>query len=624
MQTERTTRPWITILCALAVTLAAGLYTRAFIYRGWIPHDDGLHAQMSERAFNGELSHVDYDDTYTGGLNYLHALFFKIFGISFRTIRFTQFLFFLFSVPVIFWLAHRVANLVVAAVFTLASVAWALPNFPVPSPNWYTLTFCIFSVGLLFLFLQSDKRRYLILSGLCIGVTILIKITGLYYLAAAALFLLHHENVTLAGGDQGDQGGKRRGAGFFVCKTIFLLLVPAAVLFIIFKTLSFQEVFHYLVPAAILSLAMIGAEWRMRAISSGVRFRRVLRLFLPFLAGCAIPVLFFAGLYIARGHLRELLYGVFVMPTRRYLYGARELPPPVTLLSIIPIFIYFLLPRLPLPRKVVVTVLGLFSAGLFGLLFASSDLTVYRFVWLGIREVVPAAALLGCFYLFKTCDRTERAKPQNQGLFLLISLLTLLSLIQYPFQLPLYLLFFTPVIFLTVLYYVRSAHPSYSVHYIPLVFFGLIWAVVWVNGTNFFQFGFRYEAMGRVAPLSLQRAGISVQPDWKKIYETLIPLVRNYGGDSPYILAFPDSPEVYFLAEKKNPTRAIYDYFQPRWEWDDLKRMLDEKNIKVVVVRNSRWVEFSKGYVSDQLLENLMKAFPRRYDLDYFLVLARM
>ena len=94
-------------LWGVCLWLASMLYVAQFVDRGWIPHDEGLLGQTAERVLAGELSHRDFDDVYTGGLSYLHALAFKVFGLRLISLRWTLLVFFMLWVPVLFWIASR-------------------------------------------------------------------------------------------------------------------------------------------------------------------------------------------------------------------------------------------------------------------------------------------------------------------------------------------------------------------------------------------------------------------------------------------------------------------------------------------------------------------------------------
>ena len=68
-------------LWLLLVWAASAVYIYPFVDRGWVPHDEGLIGQSAERVLSGQLPHRDFDETYTGGLSYLHAVAFKLAGV---------------------------------------------------------------------------------------------------------------------------------------------------------------------------------------------------------------------------------------------------------------------------------------------------------------------------------------------------------------------------------------------------------------------------------------------------------------------------------------------------------------------------------------------------------------
>ena len=66
-------------------------YLVDFIPRGWVPHDEGMIGQSAERVMNGETPHVDYEEPYTGGLTFLYAAVFRIFGVNLLFVRYALF-----------------------------------------------------------------------------------------------------------------------------------------------------------------------------------------------------------------------------------------------------------------------------------------------------------------------------------------------------------------------------------------------------------------------------------------------------------------------------------------------------------------------------------------------------
>src|SRR5689334_6551731 len=108
-------------LLAFVLALSA-CYEAAYLYRGWIPHDEGCLADSALRVMQGQLPHRDYIEIYTGGLAYLDAFAFKTFGLRFVNLRIVLFLFFLLWVAAVFWIATNFASGWLAAAVTLLAV----------------------------------------------------------------------------------------------------------------------------------------------------------------------------------------------------------------------------------------------------------------------------------------------------------------------------------------------------------------------------------------------------------------------------------------------------------------------------------------------------------------------
>jgi hypothetical protein len=112
-----------------------------FLSDNWVPHDDGMLAQTAERVMHGQLPHRDFDEVYTGGLSYLHAAAFRLFGTNLFSIRLMLLVFFALWVPVLFYCASRFIGPLGAALVTFLGVAWSVPNYPTGMPSWYCLFF---------------------------------------------------------------------------------------------------------------------------------------------------------------------------------------------------------------------------------------------------------------------------------------------------------------------------------------------------------------------------------------------------------------------------------------------------------------------------------------------------
>jgi 4-amino-4-deoxy-L-arabinose transferase-like glycosyltransferase len=181
-------REW---LLGFGVVLVISIgYMWMFIDRGWIPHDEGTLAQSAERVLAGEVAHRDFVHGYTGGLNYIHAVAFKIFGVSLLAMRYALMSAFVAWVVVFYYAATRLTSVAGAVVVTLAAVFWSVPNYPAPMPSWYNLFLATAGLGALLEYITTGRRRWVLLAGLAGGLSVLMKLHGLLFIAAGLLFII--------------------------------------------------------------------------------------------------------------------------------------------------------------------------------------------------------------------------------------------------------------------------------------------------------------------------------------------------------------------------------------------------------------------------------------------------
>nr|HEV7953603.1 glycosyltransferase family 39 protein [Candidatus Acidoferrales bacterium] len=295
--------------------------------RGWVPHDDGMLAQTGERVLSGQLPHRDFDDVYTGGLSYLNAAAFKIFGMNLMSLRIMLLVFFAMWVPAVYFCASRFASPLAAGLVTLLSVAWSVPNYPAGMPSWYNLFFATFGVAALLEYLDTRATRWLFVAGLCGGLSCLIKSPGIYFVAAALLFFVYLE-----------QSEARENAGtvpappthssnlYRIFLTASVMALVACLTLLVRSIATLPRVYQFVLPGLALGLLLLARESSPASLGSGARFRNLFRLALPFAAGVVAPIALFLIPYAVSHSLRSIYEGVFVTPFQRLRMA--DFPPP--------------------------------------------------------------------------------------------------------------------------------------------------------------------------------------------------------------------------------------------------------------------------------------------------------
>ncbi len=439
------------------------------------------------------------------------------------------------------------------------------------------------------------------MAGLCAGLSFLAKISGLYFLAAVFLFLLFLEQT------QAQSSTVRRSVGAY---SIFITAGLLAFVFVLFKTVASVNpgyVAHFILPGVSVALYLLWSEFNYPHTDSSVRFRQFARLVCPVLVGFLVPVLAFLILYLRAGALHSFLVGVFVVPTRRFTFAALH-PTHLRAMNLIATtalvtFLYLAIRAQTFSKRqkaVLVCVL-------LGLLLASGPIrAIYSFIWSSMALLVPVATVIAVISLAYATDVEIR---KRQHLFLLISVLALTSLIQFPFAAPIYFCYVTPLVLLAVVAIIALRSSRNTFVFASILIFYLGFWVFRATPGFIYNLGLRYAPNQQTATLALPRAGgLHVDPKLADEYARLIPLIEQHASGD-YIYAAPDCPEVYFLAGKRNPTRILFDFFDADAANYNQRILdaIDRTQVKAVAISTNPW--FSRP-MNAALVRALAMRFP--------------
>jgi hypothetical protein len=554
----------------------------AHLRRGWIPHDEGGLAESAEWVMNGAMPHRDFDEIYTGGLSYLNAATFKAFGITLLSPRIVLFVGFLLWVPALLAIASRFTTPIGAAALTLLGVVWSVPNYAVAVPSWYNLFLATFGTLALLKFQESGVTRWLVIAGVCGGLSFLVKVAGLYFLAGGLLFLVLNANAPVKSPTEPASPP----TGYRIFLLLSLLLFIAALFDLIRLRLGVAEFVHFVLPGLLLATVIVVAEWRNPHGRSRERFARLFRVTIPFILGALVTVALYLIPYAQSHALLGFFEGVFALPAKRLSFAARHPLPLSTAWPAIPLIA--VLAGIPSfqgkhrRREAVEAGLVLLAV----LVAAPFYPGIYRLVWYGLRTLIPIAVVLGAWLLLR--GPRERIYDLNsQRVFLLLAITALTSLVQFPFSAPVYLLYVLPLGILAVAGLAGLRPPLAAVVAPTLVAFYLLFGLLWVNTGYVWQMGEHYQKDDQDYELRLPRAAIQVNQEDRDTFERLVATVQEH-AQGEYIYATPDCPEVYFLSGLKNPTRTIFDFFDdPERRTTRVVSVLEENHVNVVVLNRA-------------------------------------
>lgn len=596
----------VVLLLVLAVSLA---YVFQNIDRGWVPHDEGALAEPAARVLQGELPHRDFDDMYTGGLSLFHAMSFKVLGTNLLSLRLALFLALGLWIPAVFFIGHRLSGPGGAAVVTLLAVAWSVPNYPAAMPSWYNLFLATWGIVALIRFEDTTKRRWLFLAGFLGGLSILVKIVGLYYVAAVLLYLIYR--IQTSRQDDGDHGARTRG-GYTWVATVGLLTFVMSVVALVGQHVTPEAVFYFVLPPAGVAAFLVWREWSAPPSDHARDLRHLVSTVAVLLVGAALPVILFLVPYAMGGGLEAVYQGVFVLPRERFFLAWRNPEALRTALAALPVA-GLMVAAAVLKRgasRVTAIVIALLGAVL---LMKGGDTQVYRGVWWGMRPLIPLVVLGGLLVLG---SREGGDRRHRRIAFLLLAATAMQSLIQFPMSAPVYFFYVAPLLALAALAVLRVSKASWSIPFVVAVFY-IGFTVTWSHTGYVYQMGDYYAAHPPTEPLRLPHGGIRVVAQERAEVERMAAYVDAFAG-SDYIFAFPDAPDVYFLTGKKNPTRSLFDFFDRRPERvPRILRALVADSVNLVVVNESP-VAFSRP--PQALRDTLDVLYPRSARVGRFLI----
>jgi hypothetical protein len=597
-------------LSAATSRLIAGLliafalfWPHASFHAGWIPHDEGLLAMSAMRVLHGQVPHVDFQDAYSGGLSLLHALAFRWLGESIGSLRtFHLWVFHAFQLLLLWTFRRWLGGWLLAALALIALTAWTAPAYPASTPSWYVaylgflaLTLCV----------SRDQVRTLRLAlcGVLAGLAFAIKLTGIFVLPALALGLWAYGSDSLAAPPAAN---KRT----FVLRLLgFSSVSWLPALLLVRSTLSLSHVWFFFMPLLVLAVA---ASARSASLPLRVKIKQALALGAGFAAGCA-PLL--AWCASREGGLRAFLRGVFIEPALRMSVAAMPPPRIGEALATFAVLVLLGWALLRVETKWRLAPLLLAAAWI-----ALGDVKpVHRLLWTSLRTV---PLLFAAYLLWGALQKRPWAMRRDS--WLVGSFAAFMNLTQVPYAFGIYVLycmpFFLACALAVTLEPVRHATPSY-----PLRMLGLLtglsgFGLLWVDSTGFRSLGVAHRPRASSVDSNIARLGIAIEPPSVVYFLILIEAIHAHSRADQPILAFPDTPETYFLSNRANPVRWPYDFFGPQRSYVDYLGIAEQLRIPMLVINLQP--EFSRPPSAEEVAR-LRAVFPHIKHVRNMLLLWR-
>jgi hypothetical protein len=592
------------VLCL--VMIIAGTYVGVRVGQSWIAVDDGTLAQSAVRVLQGQLPHSDFVEVYTGGLSFIHAAAFRVFGVNLLSLRICVFLFFLAWVPAVYSIALRFTPPLTAGMVALLAIAWSFPNYEAAMPSWYNLFFATFGAAALLHYLEVRTRRWLFIAGLCGGISILIKVIGFYYIAGVLLFLAFLEQS-----DNEQPGTEKKSWGYRVFTAGALLAFLSTLIYMLHRRLAAGEFYHFLLPSlAVVGMILLGE--RKAGAGTGERFAALLRLLIPFIGGAVIPIVIFLIPYALAGSVGGFFSGVTSSAIAHAIDLAVARPvSPEHIVALLPL-VAFLAAGMywkQFQGRVVGAAVALLAVVV--VVRATRSELVYSGVWTSVAMLTPVVVAAGVASILALRSRDGVSKLQRERLVLLVALAATCTLVQYPFPVPIYLCYALPLTVLALVAIVTTVRKQRGTYVLAsLVGLYLTFAVVSMIPRHIAEYS---HAFGRRDVLRVPRGGLQIEDE--PFFEALTIFLQQHAPNG-LMYAGNDCPELYFLTGLKNVTRD--DYGAPP---EEALRALQSNDIKVVVIFESPY--FPSAQTSPEVRAEVVKRFPHTTSFEIFQVFWR-
>jgi hypothetical protein len=550
-------RLWLPAPIVTRLVLAVGLVV-TFLFvafrvdERWVPEDEGLFGQTALRVLAGELPHRDFGDAYTGGLTFLNAALFGLLGENLLWLRLPLVLLFPAYAACVYSIARRFVATPVAALVVLLTVGWGLVLYPAAMPSWYLLYLAVFGAASVLRYLDTRRDRWLVVAGLLGGLSVTIKVTGVWYVLAVVLFLVFVE--------QESRGQSRSGwrlGGYGVLVTGLAVAVVGLAASIVAGHPGAAELYNLLLPLVAVCAALVVNEgWVPRVAGPRERIVALSRLALPFLAGVAAPVLVYSVPYAVAGGLDDLVQGVLVAPQVRLEQTNLGTPAPVYALVALPLVLVLIARRgvRPWLRRLFDVA---FVVLLVVVMVRAADTLGYWLLWHSARSGAPLIPILGVVALLLLRRRNGDLRDRRPAMLLLL-LAALAAQSQFPYAESIYFCYALPLFALAALAVASYAGIDRGLLPIALLVTFVVFGFVGLVRSPQ-SLGRHYHGPKPLVVLESSRASIRVPPADRVMYRRIVALLREHSAGA-YAYAGPDTPELYYLADLRNPTRTVFDF----------------------------------------------------------------
>jgi len=488
-------------LAFLIVILSNGIILTYFHNRFWWPPDEGVYAHIAERVMRGEVLNADVEEVHTGYLNLFHSVVFRVFGTRLVSLRYPLAAVALIQSCLVFLIIAK-HNLVPALLGAIGSTAMGMIQYLNPTPNWYCLLFStLIAFGLAYI--GPERKGRLELVGLLTGLVFLFRqITGVFVAMSVLTYLLAEKRDEV------------HGSKALLAKSVLGLMLLGAVAYLLSATEAVGLLLFGIWPIVIL----------IQAISySTTSNKEALRIVVRVAFGCilaAVPILLY--------HIVHRSLSTFYDDTvLRALHVAK--------------FSYLKFQNYG--EQVLYALQNVFA-------FESFATVVNGLYWI----ILPLLASIVGVITFLAFRRSRELMAVG-SLPIIAVFYAQVALLQ---QIPIYLYYSLPLSFAALLWLLRDAKRKavlgLSVATVFLAFVSIRYQAAQPIGRTLGGI-IRGDRIELVPATTLPRTGLWIDPESLRVYTEVVQTIQAQTQPNDTIFVLPNDPELYFLAERRNPFR---------------------------------------------------------------------
>jgi hypothetical protein len=485
-------------LSGICLAILATSMMWQFHDQNWWAPNDGAYAHIADRLLKGEVLNGGIYDINLGLVHFIHAATFKLFGSSMVGLRYPLALMTVVQSMMVFWL-FRERDWMTALAGGMAMAALTFVQFLNPSANWYALFATVCLIAATVLIPRDSPLRYGILGGLAMIVIMFGHLIGGLVAMGLVTFLLCEDST-------------RTSYSRPILGRLVLALCATLLGFYLFRTASPLSFFLF----GVWPVAVIATSWFNCVMSN----RTVARMMAQLLFGAAIAIAPLLLYHLYHDSLSTWFDDTIVTAfglispdsNRQASYAAL----PIVALTMAKGF------------DTGSIINGIFWTALLLAPMALGAITVMRSLAAG--PSVPIVVHMAVFF----------------------------AVVSAHYEIAAYLFYSTAMTLCGLLAlsadWHKRAQGGVAVCVLMLAGVGL-----WSHAGQPLTRGFSDIAAGRHVPLGKKvadyRVGLRLAPADQALYDWLVPLIQENSEPGESILALPVNPELYFMADRRNPTR---------------------------------------------------------------------